>query len=80
VAYILDIVKRTAAVGESSKALSQATAVVKAFLDQGETGKHGLMQTRALTRAVQYARENDRMESVQIWDPQRAQKENNDSV
>jgi hypothetical protein len=77
VACILEIVARGDKVaeqlgysGHGFEILSKASGVVKAFLDRDETGKQGLMGARALTRAMQYDRENDRLGDVQIWDPQ----------
>jgi hypothetical protein len=42
--------------GHDGKILNRASAVVRAFLDREDAGKHGLVQARAPTRAVQYAR------------------------
>lgn len=88
VVHIFDIVARIAKAAEQSKisdynvdTLNKASGVVKAFLEQEGAISRGLMGARELMRAVQYARENGRgMESVQIWDPQRAQDENEDGL
>jgi hypothetical protein len=88
VANIFDIVARIAKAAEQSKIssykvdiLNRVSGVLKAVLEQEGASSRGLMGARELTRAVQYARENGRgMESVQIWDPQRVQKENEDGL
>jgi hypothetical protein len=78
VGYIFNIVARDDKAAEQqkfpspgSKILNKASGVVKAFLDRDDVGGNGLMQARALTRAVQYAQANDRLGDVQIWDPQK---------
>ena len=48
---------------------------MKAFLTRENAGMQGLMRTRGLTRAVQYAYGNNTLADLQIWDPQRFQDE-----
>ena len=54
-----------------SKILSKASDVLKDFLERDNTGMQGLMQTRALTRTVQYAHANGKLQNVQVWNPQK---------
>lgn len=52
-----------------SKILSKASDIWKEFLQLGHTGTKGLTQTRALTRSVQWAHEQDRLQDVRVWNP-----------
>lgn len=87
IGYIFNIVRDTEIAAaqlklpaHGSKVLSKASDVVKAFLENGNAGRRGLTQARMLTRAVQYAYAHDQLESVQIFDPQREQRERRGGV
>lgn len=86
VGYILEVVSTGDKVaeklklsGQGGKVLYKAAGVLEAFLKRDNNGMRGLMQARALTRAGQYAEENNELDSLQIWNPRgsrSARKEN----
>ena len=80
VGYIFDLVaggirdtEHPSITENGSRILYKVSDVVQEFLEMGETGIHGLMKARAWTRAVLWGVLNDRMDNVQVWDPQGAQ-------
>lgn len=80
IGYIFEIVYDAGKAAErlnlpyhDSKILHKASDTLKAFLEEGERGRLGLAQARFLTRTVQYAHANGKMENVQIWNPQKWQ-------
>ena len=80
VGYIFDIVHRADKAAEhlklqyhGSKILNKASDLLKEFLEHDNTGMQGLMQTRALTRIVQYAHAKGKLQDVQVWNPQKWQ-------
>jgi hypothetical protein len=80
VGYIFEIVHGADKAAErlqlpyhGSKILNKASDVLKAYLEKDNTGLQGVAQTKALTRTIQYAHANKKLQDVQIWDPQRRQ-------
>lgn len=80
VGYIFDIVHGADKAAEhlklqsqGSKILNKASDLLKEFLEHDNTGMQGLMQTRALTRSVQYAHAKGKLQDVQVWNPQKWQ-------
>ena len=76
VGYIFEIVHGEDKAPESlklqhhgSKILNKASDIVKEFLEYGNTGMKGLMQARALTRSVQYAHANGKLQDLEVWNP-----------
>jgi hypothetical protein len=80
VGYIFEIVHGADKAAErlnlpchGSKILNKASDVLKAYLEKNNTGMQGVAQARAVTRTIQYAHANGKLQDVQIWDPQRRQ-------